>query len=47
MRYAEFRLAGSGVVEAGRRTVTGRRLKHSAIFWRLGVAISIIALLCF
>lgn len=50
MRYAEFRLAGyfvgSGVVEAGCRTVIGQRLKHSGMFWSLRGANAIIASRC-
>jgi hypothetical protein len=37
MRYGEFRakgyFIGSGVVEAGCKTVVGRRLKQSGMFW--------------
>jgi len=50
MRYAQFRLAGyfvgSGVVEAGCRTVIGERLKRSGMFWSLRGANSIIASRC-
>lgn len=50
MRYADFRLAGhfvgSGVVEAGCRTVIGQRLKHSGMFWSVRGANAIIALRC-
>jgi hypothetical protein len=50
MRYADFRLAGhfvgSGVVEAGCRTVVGQRLKHSGMFWSVRGANAIIALRC-
>lgn len=50
MRYADFRLAGyfvgSGVVEAGCRTVIGQRLKHSGMFWSLRGANAIIASRC-
>jgi len=50
MRYAKFRLAGyfvgSGVVEAGCRTVIGQRLKHSGMFWSLRGANAIIASRC-
>jgi len=50
MRYAEFRLAGyfvgSGVVEAGCRTVIGERLKRSGMFWSLRGANAIIASRC-
>jgi hypothetical protein len=50
MRYAQYRLAGffvgSGVVEAGCRTVIGQRLKHSGMFWSLRGANAIIASRC-
>lgn len=50
MRYAQFRLAGyfvgSGVVEAGCRTVIGERLKRSGMFWSLRGANAIIASRC-
>ena len=50
MRYAHFRaqklFVGSGVIEAGCKTVIGRRLKMSGMFWTLGGANSIIALRC-
>jgi hypothetical protein len=50
MRYGKFRLAGlfvgSGVVEAGCRTVIGQRLKHSGMFWSLRGANAIIASRC-
>jgi hypothetical protein len=50
MRYAQFRHAGyfvgSGVVEAGCRTVIGQRLKHSGMFWSLRGANAIIASRC-
>lgn len=50
MRYADFRLAGyfvgSGVVEAGCRTVIGERLKRSGMFWSLPGANAIIASRC-
>jgi hypothetical protein len=48
MRYGEFRMQGlfigSGVVEAGCRTVIGQRLKQSGMFWTVKGANSIIAL---
>ena len=48
MRYARFRaqklFVGSGVVEAGCKTVIGRRLKMSGMFWTVRGANSIIAL---
>lgn len=50
MRYADFRLAGyfvgSGVIEAGCRTVIGHRLKRSGMFWSVRGANAIIALRC-
>ncbi len=50
MRYAEFRrmglFVGSGVIEAGCRTVIGQRLKHSGMFWTVAGANAIIALRC-
>lgn len=49
MRYAEFRekglFVGSGVIEAGCKTVIGR-LKQSGMFWTLRGANAIIALRC-
>ena len=48
MRYAEFReqkfFVGSGVVEAGCRTVIGERLKQSGMRWSVRGANAIIAL---
>jgi len=50
MRYADFRervlFAGSGVLEAGCRTVIGQRLKQSGMHWTVRGANSIIALRC-
>jgi hypothetical protein len=50
MRYAEFRqrhyFVGSGVVEAGCRTVIGARLKQSGMRWSVRGANAIIALRC-
>jgi hypothetical protein len=50
MRYAEFRklglFIGSGVMEAGCKTVIGRRLKQSGMRWTVRGANSIIALRC-
>ena len=50
MRYAQFRaqklFVGSGVVEAGCKTVIGRRLKMSGMFWTVRGANSIITLRC-
>lgn len=50
MRYADFRargfFVGSGVVEAGCRTVIGQRLKKSGMFWSVAGANAIIAARC-
>ena len=50
MRYAHFRslglFVGSGVVEAGCRTVIGQRLKQSGMHWTVEGANKIIALRC-
>ena len=50
MRYPEFRklglFVGSGVIEAGCRTVIGSRLKQSGMFWTVRGANGIIALRC-
>ena len=50
MRYAEFRrldlFVGSGVIEAGCRSVIGSRLKRSGMFWTVDGANAIIALRC-
>ena len=50
MRYAEFRekgfFVGSGVIEAGCKSVIGERLKRSGMFWSLAGANAIIALRC-
>ena len=50
MRYPKFRrehlFVGSGVIEAGCKTVIGTRLKQSGMFWTLRGANSIIALRC-
>lgn len=50
MRYAEFRaeglFVGSGVVEAGCKTVISKRMKQSAMKWTVRGANSIIALRC-
>lgn len=50
MRYPAFRqqglFVGSGVVEAGCKTVIGARLKCSGMFWSVRGANSIIALRC-
>jgi hypothetical protein len=50
MRYPEFRrqhlFVGSGVIEAGCKTVIGSRLKGSGMFWTVNAANAIIALRC-
>lgn len=50
MRYAQYReqkfFVGSGVVEAGCRTVIGQRLKQSGMRWSVRGANAIIALRC-
>jgi len=50
MRYAEYRerkfFVGSGVVEAGCRTVIGQRLKQSGMRWSVDGANAIMALRC-
>ncbi len=50
MRYEDFRrqglFVGSGVIEAGCRTVIGQRLKQSGMHWTVRGANSIIALRC-
>jgi hypothetical protein len=50
MRYANFRrrgfFVGSGVLEAGCKTVVGQRLKQSGMHWTVTGANSIIALRC-
>jgi hypothetical protein len=50
MRYADFRrrafFVGSGVLEAGCKTVIGQRLKQSGMHWTVRGANSIIALRC-
>jgi Uncharacterised protein family (UPF0236) len=50
MRYPKFRqqglFVGSGVVEAGCRSVIGARLKRSGMFWTVRGANAIIALRC-
>jgi len=49
MRYPKFRrqhlFVGSGVIEAGCKTVIGSRLKQSGMFWTVRGANSIIAML--
>jgi hypothetical protein len=50
MRYPKFRrqhlFVGSGVIEAGCRTVIGSRLKQSGMFWTVRGANAIVALRC-
>lgn len=50
MRYADFKkrglFVGSGVMEAGCRTVVGQRLKQSGMHWTVSGANKIIALRC-
>ena len=50
MRYPKFRrqhlFVGSGVVEAGCKTVAGSRLKQSGMFWTVRGANAILALRC-
>jgi hypothetical protein len=50
MNYPKFRkqhlFVGSGVIEAGCKTVIGHRLKQSGMFWTLAGANSILALRC-
>ena len=50
MRYADFKqqglFIGSGVIEAGCRTLIGERLKKSGMFWSVSGANAIIALRC-
>jgi hypothetical protein len=50
MRYPEYRrqhlFVGSGVIEAGCKTVIGSRLKQSGMFWTVNGANAILALRC-
>jgi hypothetical protein len=50
MRYPEFRkqglFVGSGVIEAGCKTVIASRLKCSGLFWTVRGANAILALRC-
>lgn len=50
MRYPQFRsqhlFVGSGVIEAGCKTVIGSRLKQSGMFWTVPGANAILALRC-
>jgi hypothetical protein len=50
MRYAQFRsqglFVGSGVIEAGCKTLIGKRLKQSGMFWTVAGANAILAARC-
>ena len=50
MRYPEFRqqglFVGSGVIEAGCKSIVGVRLKQSGMFWTVSGANDIVALRC-
>lgn len=50
MRYGDFRaqglFVGSGVIEAGCKTLIGKRLKQSGMFWSVAGANAIIAARC-
>jgi hypothetical protein len=50
MRYADFRIqglfVGSGVIEAGCKTIIGQRLKRSGMHWAVRGANAIMALRC-
>ena len=50
MRYGEFRrqglFVGSGVIEAGCKTLIGKRLKQSGMFWSVRGANAIVAARC-
>jgi hypothetical protein len=50
MRYAEFRrqgfFVGSGVIEAGCKTIIAKRLKQSGMFWTVAGANALIAARC-
>jgi hypothetical protein len=50
MRYPKFRrlhlFVGSGAIEAGCKTVIGKRLKQSGMFWTVRGANAILALRC-
>ena len=50
MRYPKFRrqhlFVGSGVIEAGCKTVIGSRFKQSGMFWTVRGANAILALRC-
>jgi hypothetical protein len=50
MRYDKFRkeglFVGSGVIEAGCKSIIGQRLKQSGMHWTVSGANSILALRC-
>jgi hypothetical protein len=50
IRYPQFRnqnlFAGAGVIDAGRKTVMGSRLKRAGMFWTVRGADAVIALRC-
>ena len=50
MRYNEFRghglFVGSGVIEAGCKTIVAQRMKHSGMEWSVRGANAIISLRC-
>jgi hypothetical protein len=50
MRYAEYQarglFIGSGVIEAGCKTVIGRRLKQSGMFWGVRGAQNVLDIRC-
>jgi hypothetical protein len=50
MRYAQLKaqdfFLGSGVIETGCKTVIGKRMKESCMFWSVPGANKIIALCC-
>ncbi len=50
MRYATFKedglFIGSGVIEAGCKTVAGKRTKQSGMFWKVDGAQNILGIRC-
>ena len=50
MRHEEYRckgcFIGSEVIETGRRSIVGQRLKQSGMFWSLRGANAVISLRC-
>ncbi len=50
MRYATFKenglFIGSGVIEAGCKTVVGKRTKQSGMFWKIDGAQNILDIRC-